>query len=322
MKMRPTQAAAPNQNDMQRCPICLLGLRVKQHSFADQRHYVVGCRQCGAQTLLPYPTAEEVGRIYHNWDTTRTPEDHVDLLINRHVELYRNLQSFIDFDLRQASFLEVGFGNGTSLLGAAKFGITQVNGVDLDPQNILDTERRATGLDLPVKCWQGDAVTGIPRGHYQFITAFQLIEHLVNPIAFIANLADRQERGDYLYLECPNNGAAFWKLKNGLSRRFNRLDFYNSLKINLHLWGFDRKSMSKLLHHNGYKVVFCRDYHMRHPYFHPENLLAYPSLGTGIVRSMALRQAYPVLKSFIGAFDLVASIAGRGMGLAALARRV
>jgi SAM-dependent methyltransferase len=303
------------------CPICFSKSWGEIYRFEDERHYVVGCQGCGAQTLLPYPRPEETSALYDDWHTTRTPDDKVDFLIDRHVELFHALQRDIDFDLRHGSFLEVGFGNGTSPLGAAKFGMGEVYGVDLDPENVADTERRARAKNLRVQVWRGDAVTDLGQGRYRLVKASQLIEHLTNPAEFIESIARRQDCGDYLYLECPNNAAAFLLLKNALRRRFGRMDFYNALKIHLHLWGFNPRSMSELLTGHGYEIVFCCARRLRHPYFHPENLLWYASVWTGMIEAIRLRRPYPLLKSMIGAFDFVASLAGRGMELTALARK-
>lgn len=283
----------------------------------------MGCRRCGAQTVVPYPTSESIASIYDNHGTTRTPEERIDFLIDVHMKFFRSLEQYVDFDLRQGSYLEIGFGNGTGLLAAAKFGIGEVYGVDLDPQNVMDAKGRADARGLRVGCLQGDAVTGLPSGRrYRLVKASHLIEHLTNPADFIQAIASRQQRGDYLFIECPNNSAAFLLMKNLLRRHYNRMDFFNSLRTDFHLWGFSPKSMSALLRRNQYEIVFCRGCGARHPYFHPENLLSYTTVREGIDRAIHTRQLYPVLKSFIGAFDSVASLVDRGMELAALARKV
>jgi SAM-dependent methyltransferase len=224
--------------------------------------------------------------------------------------------------LRGSRYLEVGFGNGASILAAAQLGM-ECSGFDLDPSNVADVSRRAKALDLDIRVWCGDANQGLEkRETYELIKSSQVIEHLLDPVDFVGSLTRLLSSEGHLYLECPNNSASFLHIKNRLRRPFKRMDFHNSLRINEHLWGFNHFSMIKLLRSHNLDVVFCRDYPVRHRYFQPQNKLWYPHPALSIAQSFSTGDLYPLLKSAISIFDFAASIGcAGGIGLAALAQK-
>lgn len=309
------------------CPVCQQAASLQVlHRFEQDPHYVVGCKVCTVQSILPHPTRAELREHYFNYQTTRTPDEQLPVLIERHGRLFEWLRTRWQVPSnKHIRYLEVGFGNGSSLLAAAQMGMDAV-GYDLDPNNVADVQRRAELLDVPVEVQRGDlneAIEARERNEkFDFVKASQLIEHVIDPAKFIDSMSALLAPRGYLYLDCPNNAASFLWIKNRLRRSFGRMDFYNSLRVNEHLWGFNHTSMNYLLRGRGFDVMFCTDYPVRHPFFQPENRLWYPSLLSGLRLSVSERKLYPLLKSLIAAFDWTMSrtVSG-GIGLAALARK-
>ncbi len=308
------------------CPVCRRSSLEVLYRFQDEPHCVVGCKACTVETILPHPTRNSLKEHYFNYQTTRTPEQQLPELIGRQARLFEWLR--VNWQVpstKGTRYLEVGFGNGSSLLAAAQLGMVAF-GYDLDPNNVADVERRAKALNLPVKVSRGDlneARAALARnGKYDLVRASQLIEHVIDPVKFIDSMSALLAREGYLYLDCPNNVASFLWIKNRLRGLFGRMDFYNALRLNEHLWGFNRTSMSHLLRGRGFDVMFCTDYPVRHPFFQPENRFWYPSLLSGLRLSASERKLYPLLKSLIAVFDWTMSrtVSG-GIGLAALARK-
>jgi 2-polyprenyl-3-methyl-5-hydroxy-6-metoxy-1,4-benzoquinol methylase len=307
------------------CPICLTPASFKVvHHFEDNLHYVVACNRCSVQTILPHPTSRDVNEFYADYHVTRTPEEHMPFLINKSIDLFDHLrkEGYLPSNFRTVRYLEAGFGNGASVLAAAQLGM-QTFGFDLDPSNVADVLRRLKSMDLRAHVTHGDAHQVLDKGEtVDFIKASQIIEHLIDPVEFVNSMSGLLSRDGYLYLECPNNSAAFFQIKNRLRRQFGRMQYYNSLRVSEHLWGFNRASMTELLQTCGDQVVFCADYHIRHKYIQPENRMWYPSVTSGVIQSIFQKGSYPLLKSLIGVFDLAASkTLSEGLGLAALARK-
>ena len=308
------------------CPVCRQSSLEVLHRFQGEPYCVAGCKACTVETILPHPTRNALKEHYFNYQTTRTPEQQIPDLIAMQIQLFEWLRSHWQAPAAKGTrYLEVGFGNGSSLLAAAQLGM-EASGYDLDPNNVADVERRAKALDLQVKIGNGDlneARAALERdGKYDLVRASQLIEHVIDPVKFIESMSDLLTPRGYLYLDCPNNAASFLWIKNRLRKSFGRMDFYNSLRLNEHLWGFNRTSMNHLLRGRGFDVVFCTDYPVRHPFFQPENRFWYPSLLVGVRLLASDRKLYPLLKSLIATYDWMMSLTiSGGIGLAALARR-
>jgi SAM-dependent methyltransferase len=218
--------------------------------------------------------------------------------------------------------MEIGFGNGGSLLAAAKLGMPAY-GSDLDEHNVGDVKRRAEEMGLKVNLQCKDANEYIDRGEtFDLIRASHLIEHLVDPAQFVDSITKLLSPKGFLFLECPNNSATFLRIKNQLRSACQRMDFYNSMRIMEHLWGFNRVSMRRMLERRGYRVLFVTDYPVCHRNFQPETQLWYPTVGRGIRESFEKKQIYPILKASIPLFDQAVSLAfSGGIGLATLAQR-
>jgi SAM-dependent methyltransferase len=307
------------------CPIChTTSSLTLVHRFEEDPHYVAGCNVCSVQTILPHPSGDELKEFYLHYHNTRTPDEHMPFLIKRHAELFEDLKKRfqVNSGTGPIRYLEVGFGNGASLIAAAQAGM-ECSGFELDPYNVADAERRAKSSGVNVRVQFGDSNAAVEFGEkFDFIKASQLIEHLINPVDFVKSMAGLLSPNGYLYLECPNNSAPFLAVKNRLRKRFRRLNFYSSLKLNEHLWGFNRTSMTRLLQETGFEVLSCRNYPVRHPYLQPENLIWYPSLPSGVGRMLSTGRPYPFLKSLIPVFDQVASAVGSGgIGLATLGQK-
>lgn len=307
------------------CPICLSPRALQlAHRFEEDSYYVVRCKACCVETILPHPTSRLLKEFYSDYHNTRTAEEQMPLLIGRSVELLEVLLSHLPLapGRKPLRYMEVGFGNGASLLAAAQLGMEAV-GFDLDPSNVREVTQRAQSRGLSVQLRCGDIAEAIEGTEpVDFVKASQLIEHLIDPASFVRSILKVMTPRGYLYLECPNNNAAFLRIKNRLRKRFARMNFYNSLKIGEHLWGFSQSGMNRLLRLSGYEVVFCSSYPLRHRYFQPENLFWYPSVRSGVAEAFSRRQAFPLLKSMIPVFDGLASFAlSEGIGLATLARK-
>jgi 2-polyprenyl-3-methyl-5-hydroxy-6-metoxy-1,4-benzoquinol methylase len=315
----------PNETALgERCFICKVGKCRILDVFEDGLHQVVHCTFCRQETIVPPPTLQDIKDYYQDYGTSKFSDRDFRFLF---VHSLRYFEHFFQLcgSSRQwqgTNFLEIGFGQGASLLAAACSGL-QASGIDLDAECISRLEQRTIEYDLAVNLYCGE-ITDLPsRLSFDVIKASQVIEHTLDPRKFLDEIAKRQTQGGYLLLECPNNEGAFWYVKNRLRKKYDRMNFYKSLKLTEHLWGFTKKSLALLLQETGYEVVYCHDYYLRDERFHHENLLHYPTLSEGVKRSFEAKNSYHFLKSLIPPFDLVASkVARQGTHLAVCARRI
>jgi 2-polyprenyl-3-methyl-5-hydroxy-6-metoxy-1,4-benzoquinol methylase len=305
------------------CAVCS-GQVVNLFPFG-RRPRVVRCLACHTESIRPLPTLFELERRYSNYPVTKASEDRILFLSSLSVKglrWYAKRMGLTDDSFAGCKILEIGFGNGAGLLAAAKLGF-QTFGIDLDPVSVSNATLLAQKHSLRLTCLKGDvsALAGLNM-KFDIIKASQILEHIRDPIEFLSEIGRSQDVGGFLIIECPNNDAAFWWLKNSTRRMFNRLNYYNSLKLHEHLWGYNKNSLPKLLKRVGYRTVMVQDYSAGNAIFEPESVLWYPTLLNGLRYSMAGRTWGPLMYSSVRIFDLLASaLWHKGTGLAVLCQK-
>jgi len=310
-------------NASEPCFICAGELKETQ-PFGDKPK-VVRCRACGTESLRPLPSPEDLREHYRDYSLTKSSDEQILLLASMGIEtlkFYLGKTDLADKPRRDIRFLDVGFGNGAGLFAGSMLGF-QSYGVDLDSVSVTSGTDFARKHGLRVTCVEGTLAT--LAGHtvrFDLVKASQILEHVLDPLRFINEISALQPEGGYLIIECPNNEAAFWWLKNRTRKLFGRLNYYNSLKLQEHLWGFNKKSLSLLLKRAGYRSIMVRDYAAGNAIFEPESVLWYPTLPGGLRHSIANRTWEALMYACVRAFDSIASyLWHRGTGLAVLCQK-
>lgn len=305
------------------CSLCG-GQLVEAFPFGDIPK-VVRCRFCGTESLRPLPTHNDLKEHYRDYSITKTSDEQILLLASMGVktlEFYIGRTALADKPRGDLHFLEIGFGNGAGLFAGSMLGL-QTYGVDLDSVCVANATDFARKHSFNVTCVEGTVATLAEQPtRFDLVKASQILEHVLDPLRFIGEIAAIQPTGGYLIIECPNNGAAFWFVKNKLRRPFGRLDQYNSLKLMEHLWGYTKKSLALLLEKRGYSVVFLGDYAMGDAIFEPQTVMWYPTFAEGVKASIKARWWQPLGYAGVRQFDSLASrLFGKGTGLAVLCQK-
>ena len=292
--------------------------------FGDEPK-VVRCRMCGTESLRPLPTPADLREHYRDYSITKTSDEQLLFLASLAVDslkFYLGKTELADKPRGDIRFLEVGFGNGAGLFAGSMLGL-QSYGVDLDPVCVSNATDFSQKHSFNVTCIEGTVTTLSKQSvRFDLVKASQILEHVLDPLRFISEIAALQPKGGYLIIECPNNNAAFWFVKNKLRRAFGRLNYYNSLKRMEHLWGYTKKSLRLLLEKSGYRVVFLSDYAMGNTIFEPQSVLWYPTLARGLRYTITNRTWGPLMYAGVRAFDSIASgLWHKGTGLAVLCQK-
>jgi len=292
--------------------------------FGDKTK-VVRCHACGTESLRPLPTPEDLREHYRDYSITKTSDEQILRLTAMGVEtlrFYLGKTELAKKALSDIRFLDVGFGNGAGLFAGSTLGL-QSYGVDLDSICVSNATKFAHKHSFKVTCIEGTPATLAEQAvKFDLVKASQILEHVFDPPRFINEISALQPKGGYLIIECPNNRAAFWFVKNKLRRAFGRLDHYNSLKLMEHLWGYTKQSIALLLEKSGYRIVFLRDYAMGDAIFEPQTVLWYPTLAQGLKSSIKARWWQPLGYAGVRQFDWLSSKLFRsGTGLAVLCQR-
>ena len=113
------------------------------------------------------------------------------------------------FALAGRSAIDVGCGAGLLAEPLARMG-AKVTGVDAAPENIAAAKAHAAGQGLDIAYFAGE-LADLPNpfgtngeGVFDLVTSMEVVEHVTDPAAFIADLAARLAPGGLMILSTPN----------------------------------------------------------------------------------------------------------------------
>lgn len=98
--------------------------------------------------------------------------------------------------------IDVGCGAGLLAEPLARMGAT-VTGVDAAPENIAAARDHAAGQGLAIRYHAGE-LAALPGGAFDLVTSMEVVEHVTDHAAFIAELAERLAPGGLMILSTPN----------------------------------------------------------------------------------------------------------------------
>ena len=266
--------------------------------------------------LWPLPSETDLSKHYASYYLTRARDAERQ---ERLVQLHGGVIKYLAQHLPGAgphSILDYGFGSGSFLRGVARQGYRAL-GADLSPQNLQQLHEAAVleGLAIDLIDLSAGRPAGIPD--VTVVTLFQVIEHVLDPLALLEQLATLQGDGGLIYLECPNDSAAWARVKDP-AHRMLRHEAWGSLKYPEHLHGFNRRAIGTLVEKAGYDVIECRDYAYRDGVHQVESEFWWPRFG----EDRSGRSLAGLSRSFIPILDKAMSFCfGAGSGLFVLGRK-
>jgi len=102
--------------------------------------------------------------------------------------------------------LDVGCGAGLLAEPLARLGAA-VTGVDAAPENIAAAREHAAGQGLAITYFAGE-LAALPPQLFDLVTSMEVIEHVADPAAFVAELAARLAPDGLMILSTPNRTSA------------------------------------------------------------------------------------------------------------------
>jgi len=194
-------------------------------------------------------------------------------------------------------YLDVGCGSGAGL-GVARALGWQVTGIEVD-ESAAQKARRFTD-ELHV----GDVLKApFATARFDVVTAFHVLEHVVDPIAVVRRMFDWLAPGGLLVVEVPNAGGLGAAL-------FGRA--WSGLELPRHLSHFTPETLERTVRTAGGRVVWC--WHQAKPRYYLwslSNVLRDRGSQT-LAELVEWRPAYGVLKLLLELTLPLGSRAGRG----------
>jgi SAM-dependent methyltransferase len=234
-------------NDNDSCPICNSNEITNTGNYKSENFLscklIVECNSCGMIFANKMPSSEELDIYYSSgsyYEKTSSP--------------YRN--NFVEFsaklansrlELLNAKIKECGFKNVLDVgAGNAQFGNVLL-------KSYPNSEYDAVEPDLEISKQWGDWVTdrfesidNVNDKTYALVILNQVLEHVNNPISFIASICSVINNNGYLYIDVPYK------------------DYLFKPSVEPHLLFWNPKSLTFLIEKVGLKLIFCDTAGMPH----------------------------------------------------------
>lgn len=227
------------------CPAC--GARNAQPLYEKFGMDHNRCQDCGTQYVNPRPTAETLGEFYSNSENYRywakyifpaSREKRRDAIIRPRADIVSELTK--RYGLEKGLFVEVGAAHGVFCEEVRDRGLFGEL-IAIEPTPDMAAECRELGFETIEAPWEKVALSD-PA---QMIAAFEVIEHLFDPGAFLRWCCDNLVEGGHILLSCPNIEGFETML---LGRASGAVDHEH---VNL----FNPQSLQALIERSGFDLV-------------------------------------------------------------------
>lgn len=185
------------------CPLC--GENPLRWLFEKKGRQFWVCQKCGLEMQVPLPTLEELQSYYDaQFDSgmyqTFTSAEQMKTMTAR-----QRLKEITPWIRLQGRWLDVGCANGVFVREAAALG-AQAEGVELSRVAVA----QAVEAGLPVRC---GALEEVPAGpDFDCITAFDVLEHVLDPLTFLQDIVARLKPGGHAALTMPDKSSLYARL--------------------------------------------------------------------------------------------------------------
>jgi cyclopropane fatty-acyl-phospholipid synthase-like methyltransferase len=240
-----------------RCVACN-GSSGPEHYFRHRSIALYRCDRCHSLVAWPRPRLSEQTALHDNPDYYEHPYFERRRGLTEAVErrcraAFARIGKGIDLQsLRGERHLDVGCDTGSFLLAAAKLWATVPAGVDVAHRSVAEARRRG----LEAYCC---TLESSPESLTDFsvITAIDVVEHVVDPAMFLAEVRRRLRPGGICYLETPNAASNVYRIGRAVSRLSGGRPrwVFERLFPSEHIQYFSREGFLALADRSGLEVV-------------------------------------------------------------------
>jgi 2-polyprenyl-3-methyl-5-hydroxy-6-metoxy-1,4-benzoquinol methylase len=229
------------------CILCGSSRRAVMHEKAP--YQIVRCADCGLVYTLPRLSSDALREMYQSdyWRSDAAKDfGYTDYVADEplYVKTFRMRGDLVARHRPPpARLLDVGCAAGFALTALRERGY-DVRGVELS-KPMAELARRRLGDDAAVHC--GVLEESLFGGaKFDVITMFDVVEHVEDPVAFLATARRMLSPGGVIVFETQNVASRFARL---MGVRWQHYKFQE------HLWHFDPKTMRVLLAKAGLELV-------------------------------------------------------------------
>lgn len=232
-----------------KCPICKSLNLYKEYTLYDDRYGYPGtfdifsCKICNHRSIQTFLSNEEITELYSKY----YPRSNFNVKNFKPLNEATGFQSWIDGTRRSFAFvpknvkvLDIGCGLGQSLAyhelrGCDAYGVEADNNI----QHIAD----AYNLKIKIGTFNSN---DYDRGFFDYITLDQVIEHFINPMRALHDMATILKPNGYIVMTTPN--------VCGIPKRIFKKQWIN-WHVPYHVHHFSKKSLRLMAKENGFTVI-------------------------------------------------------------------
>ena len=221
---------------------CSCGKTPHRLRFEKKGRKFYRCEACGIETQHPMPTLAELAAYYESSFEDGMYADFTAADAMKRMTARQRLGEIRRSFEPAGRCLDVGCANGVFVATLEEeFGDkVQTEGVELSERAVAEGRQR--GLTLHV-----GTMADVPGDEkFDVITAFDVLEHVIDPAEFLTQLTDRLAPGGRLVITVPNTG--------GIVRRLMGRRWYFYIPEE-HLTYFDRTNLPRFVRRFGLDVV-------------------------------------------------------------------
>lgn len=224
-----------------------LALPVKDPEYAD--HLIASCRSCGLHSAWPMPTDDDLRRAYA--DVPHSANVKSDTFLGKQWRDYRdrgrmNVLRRVSPGGNSGTVVDVGTGEGMFMRAArAAGGNWKLIGTDYSDVNV--SRLKADGFDARSGTLDG---VGIEPGSVDVVWASHVIEHMIDPVAFLQTVWRYLKPGGALVVFIPSQTTLRARLGTSTWHQVNPPG---------HLWGFRPETFRPIIERSGFRIETLRN---------------------------------------------------------------
>lgn len=212
--------------------------RINDLSF-DQK--ILVCKHCGLGTVEFNESYSDENLSEYYKSVPRTPISYDQL--NADDPRVKNAVSRVEFTKefsKSGKLLEIGFGDGVTLLEFAKYNY-EVSGIDISAGY---SEAYKYLRDKGITIINEDFFNYTSEEKYDVVTAFLVLEHIKDPFNFLDQISDLLNVDGTLIIEVPNV-ENYWTFQSETMITFE------------HVYHYSIETLTSVLNKAGYKLISC-----------------------------------------------------------------
>lgn len=251
------------------CPVCKstifhrIGnpqIGAKALKIVKRKYSVVQCKNCQFYFLEPQInfSREEWEYLYNDEYFPESTKWHLRNRNSDRIERFNKLQKYSS--LKIGNFLDIGCGEGYSLLEAYKRGWESF-GIDIFDNRIKEIK------DTSIHFMKSDLFNAsFPDNYFDIIYLDSVLEHLTNPLEYLIEIKRILKKGGLLYIGVPNEDSLLNEMRKIYFRITGKSDISEKIipfKTPFHIGGFNSSSLDYLIKATELKIREKRNFACR-----------------------------------------------------------